>query len=257
MKKQFNIAIDKKYADKVKDKNLNLSHFTEVKVKELFDKKGDFSEFVKNTWSKEDLQYLVEKYKFRKLKDIASYLGRTESAVKSKKKELGLFKNKSERIILKGEFHPNWKGGKIKTNCAYCGKEIEKEKWRVDCYVNNFCNRKCQGKYMSKNRIGKNHPRYKGNFKTSDGYVFLYLPEHPFCDNKGYMKEHRIIMEDFLGRYLTKEEVVHHINHIRDDNRIENLMLFPTNKAHSKFHAKENFNNFQYRNGNKTKHLKV
>jgi hypothetical protein len=42
-------------------------------------------------------------------------------------------------------------------------------------------------------------------------------------------------MERKLGRYLTKEEVVHHINGVRDDNRIENLWLFPNNKHHSSY----------------------
>ena len=47
-------------------------------------------------------------------------------------------------------------------------------------------------------------------------------------------------MEDYLGRHLTKEEVVHHINHIRNDNRIENLMLMPNQSAHYIEHMKGN-----------------
>lgn len=44
--------------------------------------------------------------------------------------------------------------------------------------------------------------------------------------------------EKFIGRQLTTQETVHHINKNRQDNRIENLMLFPTNSAHQKFHTK-------------------
>lgn len=68
-------------------------------------------------------------------------------------------------------------------------------------------------------------PHFKGRRYDGCGYIVIYAPNHPFCHKNKMVKEHRLVMEKHLGRYLTKKEIVHHINSIKDDNRIENLML--------------------------------
>ena len=50
--------------------------------------------------------------------------------------------------------------------------------------------------------------------------------------------EHRYIMEKHIGRMLENDETVHHINHVKDDNRIENLQLM-TFKEHAGLHMRE------------------
>jgi biotin operon repressor len=73
--------------------------------------------------------------------------------------------------------------------------------------------------------------------KTSGGYVLIFKPDHPAADRDGYVKEHRLVAERELGRLLMASEVVHHVNEKRDDNRLENLMVFPDNGTHMAFHA--------------------
>ncbi len=74
--------------------------------------------------------------------------------------------------------------------------------------------------------------------KRKDGYISIYIPQHPNSSKEGYVMEHVLVMESKIGRYLKKDEVVHHKNKIRDDNRIENLQLM-TFREHAGLHMKE------------------
>uniref|UniRef100_A0A6M3K672 Putative homing endonuclease n=1 Tax=viral metagenome TaxID=1070528 RepID=A0A6M3K672_9ZZZZ len=84
---------------------------------------------------------------------------------------------------------------------------------------------------------GKNHPQWKGGrYKDKTwGYIFVHKPNHPFADKRGYIREHRLIIEKQIGRYLHRWEVAHHINSIRNDNRPENLKVM-SKSEHSHLH---------------------
>jgi hypothetical protein len=64
------------------------------------------------------------------------------------------------------------------------------------------------------------------------GYRLVYCPEHPNCQKSGFILEHRLVMERHIGRFLKREERVHHINKIKTDNRIINLQLFANESEH-------------------------
>lgn len=71
------------------------------------------------------------------------------------------------------------------------------------------------------------------------GYVWIYKPDHKYSKTrKGWIFEHRAVVEDFIKRSLKREECIHHINMHKRDNKIENLMLFKSHKDHMKFHTK-------------------
>jgi hypothetical protein len=89
---------------------------------------------------------------------------------------------------------------------------------------------------MGVSRSGNKNPQWKGG-KVKDFWnnIRIHSPLHPFCDSQGYVLEHRLIMEKKLGRYLEKKEIVSHINKIKDDNRIENLLFFSNMKDYRKY----------------------
>ena len=73
--------------------------------------------------------------------------------------------------------------------------------------------------------------------KRGDGYICIYFPDHPNSTNDGYIMEHILVMEAIIGRHLNKDECVHHINGVKDDNRKENLLLM-TKSEHMSLHAR-------------------
>lgn len=77
---------------------------------------------------------------------------------------------------------------------------------------------------------------YGDKRKYGPGYVKVFNPGHPFASRQGAIPEHRFVMEQFLGRYLTKEEVVHHRDQNKRNNDLTNLLLFSSNGQHIHFH---------------------
>jgi len=88
----------------------------------------------------------------------------------------------------------------------------------------------------SKGNEGRKSCSWKGGRKlTAKGYVLILRKGHPIADINGYVLEHRYIMCEYLGRILLPTEIVHHINFIKTDNRIENLKIM-SNAEHTILH---------------------
>ena len=91
--------------------------------------------------------------------------------------------------------------------------------------------RNCRVCYCARHRDYQleNHPNWKGGRRISNGYCDIKIPLddvfYSMVDTNGYIREHRYVMARHLGRCLEAWEIVHHLNGIRDDNRIINLVL--------------------------------
>lgn len=105
-----------------------------------------------------------------------------------------------------------------------------------------------KGKVLSKDTKEKISKSHKGVNRTNnkwnahvknreDGYIQVYKPEHPYANKDGYVMEHRLVMEEVLERYIKENEVIHHINRNRKDNRPENLMIFSSISDHMRYHG--------------------
>ncbi len=90
-----------------------------------------------------------------------------------------------------------------------------------------------KGRHEATIKRGANSAAWRGGRRRdAKGYISIYLPNHPYATKAHYVLEHRLVMEEELGRYLLPSEKVHHRNRVKDDNRPENLEVFSCQAAH-------------------------
>ncbi len=72
-------------------------------------------------------------------------------------------------------------------------------------------------------------------FINSKGYMLVYSPTHPNRMYRGYVYEHRLVVERVIGRLLQSSEEIHH----KDDNRLNNdpcNLEIVSEQDHQRFH---------------------
>lgn len=114
-------------------------------------------------------------------------------------------------------------------SCRHCGAPVERTRAQLREAV--YCSREC---YQADPYREGGRPRsVEVGERRIDrgGYVRTYVGRgDPRELSNGYALEHRIVMADVLGRPLTSDENVHHVNGVKDDNRPENLELWVSNQ---------------------------
>lgn len=127
----------------------------------------------------------------------------------------------------------------IERSCLVCGKTLYVPQWvarDVDRRSGSYCSRACKHQAQREIQPPPKWARLDQPIRHSAGYVLIYAPSHPRANAGGRVLEHILVAEQTLGRPLTTDDHVHHIDGDKTNNSPDNLLVL-SNSEHQKLHA--------------------
>ncbi len=124
----------------------------------------------------------------------------------------------------------------MQTRCFICDGEAFPYLANYSRSGQAVCSRRC----LTTSITGSRNTNWVGGRKfkrgSDGGHVLIYAPNHPNA-KKSNVPEHRLVLEENIGRYLLQEEIVHHIDMVPDSNGIDNLVLCANSAEHHSIHG--------------------
>ncbi len=121
---------------------------------------------------------------------------------------------------------------RIIKKCEICGISFSARVYRIrePNRIQKVCSPKCRYKLRSNQHLAKGHKIKMG---VGGGYIGIYMPKHHRVNKDGYVLEHILVWEKAYNIHLPDGWIIHHLNGIKNDNRLENLEALPRRKHNS------------------------
>ena len=172
---------------------------------------------IKKRWSRTEINFIEKNYRAIPVSNIAKQLQRSERSVRSKIERLGYRLSTLERNSQE------WSRIEIKILEENSDKSIRQ--------LSRLISTRTYSAIYSYARKTGRKKTYKGWHLDAYGRKIISLGKRG-C----YVAEHRLIVEQKIGRKLQGKECVHHIDFDKTNNKIENLHLFKSPKNHMEGH---------------------